>query len=46
MSRMSIWCAGFVQSTPALTAVFRDRGGHRGMFQLRPGATSPNVFCP
>jgi hypothetical protein len=26
-------------------AVFRDRAGHREVFQLRPGATSPKVIC-
>jgi len=27
------------------TVVFRDRAGHREVFQLRPGATSPKVIC-
>ncbi len=27
------------------TAVFRDSVGHREVFQLRPGATSPTMIC-
>lgn len=27
------------------TMVFRDHAGHREVFQLRPGATSPKVIC-
>jgi len=27
------------------TVLFRDRTGHREVFQLRPGATGPKVIC-
>jgi hypothetical protein len=27
------------------TVVFRDAAGHREVFRLRPGATSPKVIC-
>jgi hypothetical protein len=27
------------------TVLFRDHAGHREVFQLRPGATSPKVIC-